>query len=514
MRFEVSERVMTTRSDKEILAALQSQFQKVARRVEVQDQRIKASLLEASFGSVNRKDETVVYVKPIEGGQLLVADVLYRPSFAFWVILLITAFSAVGWLIPIVFYVLQKKTVAQAVRTCFERVRNEFTQSAHVSNPQSAASFEDALEQLGRLKERGLLTDEEFGARKQALLDTLESGGLAPAPRVAAPQSSDPQFTPTRLASSASFDHDLPPGIKGWSWGAFFLNFFWAIPNRTWIGLLTAIPIIGFPMPFILGFKGREWAWRNRHWDSVEHFNRVQRQWTVAGVIFYVVAILIIAVGKVYPSLEARFNPPGEVEHSALKDLGGSQPVQIAQAALDLAASSASQAQAQTPTADDSTVSPQQDAQEIFTKPTDLQFTATTMAGTVYLVEDQQQNHYLALNGTPLFHGEDAKHQYPIKLFTLSSNEQALLVASSGGRGTSCETLFFFVLIKRSGQVSWTPEFGSCFHGGTYAQSGDQIVLMIPKIGGVSRYTLRNGEIREDGRLVQIDQSHENDPSY
>ncbi|TAK93162.1 MAG: hypothetical protein EPO09_13530 [Aquabacterium sp.] len=513
MRFEISERVTTSRSDKELLAALQAQFQKVARSVDTEGQRFKASALEASFGSINRKDEALVYVKPIEGGQLLVADVLYRPSMAFWIILLITAFSAIGWLIPIFFYITQKKTVEQAVRTCFERVKNEFTQAGLAPSLVRSTSFEDALEQLGRLKDKGLLNDDEFAARKQALLDGHAQGAQVRSPAVITQHEVAGSEPRTIHGGPLALDLDLPPGIKGWSWGAFFLNFFWAIPNRTWIGLLTAIPIIGFPMPLILGFKGREWAWRNRQWDSVEHFNRVQRQWTVAGVIFYVVAIVIIAFGKAYPSLEARFNPQDEGEHSAQKELGGSQPVQIAQAALDLAASSASQAQTPAPTADDSTTNPQQDTQEIFTGNTNPQFTATTMAGSVYLVEDAQKIHYLALNGTPLFNGEDAKYQNPIKLFTLSSNEQALLVESSGGRGTSCETLFFFVLIKRSGQVSWTPEFGSCFHGGTYAQSGDQILLTIPKMGGVSRYVLRNGEIREDGRLVQIVQSRENDPA-
>lgn len=80
-------------------------------------------------------------------------------------------------------------------------------------------------------------------------------------------------------------DASLPPGVAGWSWGAFLLSWVWAIGNRTWIGLLALIPWVGFIVAVVLGVKGREWAWRNREWESVEHFNRVQKQWSFWGVI-------------------------------------------------------------------------------------------------------------------------------------------------------------------------------------------------------------------------------------
>lgn len=78
--------------------------------------------------------------------------------------------------------------------------------------------------------------------------------------------------------------HPIPDGVKGWSWGGFLLTFLWAIGNRTWVGLLGIIPYAGWIMHFTIGFKGREWAWQNRHWDSVEHFNAVQRRWALYGL--------------------------------------------------------------------------------------------------------------------------------------------------------------------------------------------------------------------------------------
>jgi hypothetical protein len=44
-------------------------------------------------------------------------------------------------------------------------------------------------------------------------------------------------------------------------------------------------------MPFVLGVKGSAWAWRNKRWESVDHFRRVQRIWAIAGVIFLIAAI-------------------------------------------------------------------------------------------------------------------------------------------------------------------------------------------------------------------------------
>lgn len=76
-----------------------------------------------------------------------------------------------------------------------------------------------------------------------------------------------------------------PAGVAGWSWGAFLLNWIWAVFNRTWIGLLCLVPYIGLVFSIYLGIKGRELAWKNKRWDSVEHFNRVQRRWSVWGLV-------------------------------------------------------------------------------------------------------------------------------------------------------------------------------------------------------------------------------------
>ena len=48
-------------------------------------------------------------------------------------------------------------------------------------------------------------------------------------------------------------------------------------------------------MCFVLGAKGSEWAWQNKRWDSVEHFQRVQKKWALWGLGLYLLAAVAIS---------------------------------------------------------------------------------------------------------------------------------------------------------------------------------------------------------------------------
>lgn len=93
----------------------------------------------------------------------------------------------------------------------------------------------------------------------------------------------------------------FPAGVSGWSWGAFMFNWLWAIFNKTWIGLLCFIPYIGIIFTFYLGIKGRELAWKNKRWDSLEHFNRVQRKWSLWSLVFVGIALIGIIAAIAIP---------------------------------------------------------------------------------------------------------------------------------------------------------------------------------------------------------------------
>lgn len=119
----------------------------------------------------------------------------------------------------------------------------------------------------------------------------------------------------------------FPAELNHWNWGAFLLNWIWAIGNQVWIGLLVLlsfIPVIGgiisLVMVIMLGIKGNEWAWKARKWDSVEHFKTVQRKWAKWGIILAIVSIilgilmavsmvfLVAKVAKEAPSRAQQFN--------------------------------------------------------------------------------------------------------------------------------------------------------------------------------------------------------------
>ncbi len=86
----------------------------------------------------------------------------------------------------------------------------------------------------------------------------------------------------------------LPPEIRGWNWGAFFMSWIWGIFNKTWLSLIVLVlPVI---WNFVLGAKGNEWAWKNKSWDSVEHFKRTQRTWAIIGLILFLLGLAVWAI--------------------------------------------------------------------------------------------------------------------------------------------------------------------------------------------------------------------------
>jgi len=88
----------------------------------------------------------------------------------------------------------------------------------------------------------------------------------------------------------------IPPEVRGWNWGAFLLPIIWGILNHVWISLLCLIPGVGFPMIFVLGAKGNEWARRSSEWDSIEQFRREQRDWALWGLGVWVASIILMVI--------------------------------------------------------------------------------------------------------------------------------------------------------------------------------------------------------------------------
>jgi hypothetical protein len=96
----------------------------------------------------------------------------------------------------------------------------------------------------------------------------------------------------------------VPEEVKGWSWAGFGLTWIWGVFNGVLISLLALIPGFALIWAIVLGIKGREWAWRNKKWDSVEHFKNTQRPWDIAGIVIFaigVVAWIAIIPAVIFP---------------------------------------------------------------------------------------------------------------------------------------------------------------------------------------------------------------------
>lgn len=98
---------------------------------------------------------------------------------------------------------------------------------------------------------------------------------------------------------------------KGWSWGAMFLNWIWGASHGVWSAFLVFIPIFNIFYIFVLGYKGREWAWKKNKYKSIEEFNKIQRRWSIA-------AVIIFLLGIIFAILSASLNSAREMASSGV----------------------------------------------------------------------------------------------------------------------------------------------------------------------------------------------------
>jgi hypothetical protein len=151
MKFEVSEQVRTRTDIATIIYALFEQLAMVSAKAHLTDEgHLIAKRIEPSFASIVRFDRTNFTVEPKEGGFLFVADVSYRPSSTFWVILIMCIPTFVAWLVPIFLYNWQKEIVRLAIGDVFDRVKNEF----EVIEAPSRAGIRPAMIRRGRRSRR------------------------------------------------------------------------------------------------------------------------------------------------------------------------------------------------------------------------------------------------------------------------------------------------------------------------------------------------------------------------
>lgn len=103
----------------------------------------------------------------------------------------------------------------------------------------------------------------------------------------------DLESGPTDNDSGRGSVSRLPDELKGLNWGACLLAFIWGVPMRVPLAWFTLVPFVGELMRIVLLFKGNEWAWQGRKWDSPDHFRKTQARWNQLSIILMVVMFVI-----------------------------------------------------------------------------------------------------------------------------------------------------------------------------------------------------------------------------
>ncbi|WP_369932362.1 ribonuclease G [Lactococcus taiwanensis] len=78
-----------------------------------------------------------------------------------------------------------------------------------------------------------------------------------------------------------------------WNWGAFVNPIGFSCGNRTYLGLLTLVPIFNIIWVFVLGAKGESWALdnRNNNYRDEEEFRKVMDTWKRAGFVQFLIGV-------------------------------------------------------------------------------------------------------------------------------------------------------------------------------------------------------------------------------
>ena len=86
--------------------------------------------------------------------------------------------------------------------------------------------------------------------------------------------------------SGLGWQAQIPPEVRGLSWGGLLMGWKWAFAHNLWaLGVITFfLPLIG---NLILFFIGIPEAWKARSFRSVKEFWDVQRAWTIIGLVYW-----------------------------------------------------------------------------------------------------------------------------------------------------------------------------------------------------------------------------------
>ncbi|MBN1594775.1 ribosomal protein L7/L12 [candidate division FCPU426 bacterium] len=114
-----------------------------------------------------------------------------------------------------------------------------------------------------------------------------------------------------------SATQQLPPAVKRWNWGAMLLNVIWGARYNVDFAFLTLVPVVGLIVPFVLGIKGGEWAWKKNHWQSAAEYEKSQANWTLWGFATWFFLAVILFIPAVNTAILLKWNRSAVYQQTA-----------------------------------------------------------------------------------------------------------------------------------------------------------------------------------------------------
>lgn len=91
--------------------------------------------------------------------------------------------------------------------------------------------------------------------------------------------------------------------LSGWNWGACVFTWIWMLyfGMQLW-GILVLIGSVTlcFVSPIasiVLGIKGNELAWRYKHFNDFEEYQKAMKDWNFGGIVFTIASVVVFTIG-------------------------------------------------------------------------------------------------------------------------------------------------------------------------------------------------------------------------
>jgi hypothetical protein len=166
-------------------------------------------------------------------------------------------------------------------------------------------------------------TNPDFSQNQDSPSSSPTTPPTVPPPPITPPPASLPTAPPSIVDFESYAHQGNPSNLNSFNWGGFLWGWLWGICNGVYWTLISIIfvivcvfcafmteegvmprelsyafliitPFVDFVVRIILGISGYQMAWKSKHYESAEKFVKIQKKWTKAGVILFIISVGIV----------------------------------------------------------------------------------------------------------------------------------------------------------------------------------------------------------------------------